>query len=46
MLEKNVPLNKFGTPDDVANIVLWLASDLANFVTGTIVKSDGGQTLI
>ena len=46
MLQKNVPLNKFGTPDDVANIALWLASDLANFVTGTIVKSDGGQTLI
>mgnify|MGYP006080938071 CR=1 FL=1 len=44
ILEKNVPLNKFGTPDDIANISLWLSSDLANFVTGAIFTSDGGQT--
>ena len=44
MLENNVPLGKFGSPDDVANLVVWLASDIANFVTGTIVTTDGGQT--
>lgn len=44
MLERNVPLRKFGSPDDVAHIVIWLASDVAKFVTGTIVTADGGQT--
>lgn len=44
MLENNVPLGEFGSPDDVANLVVWLASDVAKFVTGTIVKTDGGQT--
>ena len=44
MLKNNVPLEKLGSPDDVAHAVLWLASDIANFVTGTIVTIDGGQT--
>lgn len=44
MLENNVPLGKFGSPDDVAGLVVWLASDIAKFVTGTIVTADGGQT--
>jgi 3-oxoacyl-[acyl-carrier protein] reductase len=44
MLEKNVPLGEFGSPDDVANLVVWLASDVAKFITGTIVTTDGGQT--
>ena len=44
MLKNNVPLKKFGSPDDVAHMVVWLASDLSNFVTGTIVTTDGGQT--
>lgn len=44
MLIKNVPLNKLGSPSDVANMVVWLASDVANFVTGTILMADGGQT--
>ena len=44
MLEHNVPLNKLGSPDDVANLAIWLASDIANFVTGTIITTDGGQT--
>jgi len=44
MLKNNVPLGEFGSPDDVANLVVWLASDVAKFVTGTIVTTDGGQT--
>lgn len=44
MLENNVPLNKLGSTDDVANLVLWLSSDIANFVTGSIFTTDGGQT--
>jgi NAD(P)-dependent dehydrogenase (short-subunit alcohol dehydrogenase family) len=37
-----VPLGRFGRPDDVAGAVLFLASDLSNFVTGTTVHVDGG----
>ena len=44
ILEKNVPLRKLGSPNDVAYMALWLASDIANFVTGAIFTTDGGQT--
>ena len=44
MLKDDVPLEKFGTPEDVANLVVWLSSDLSNFVTGSVMTSDGGQT--
>jgi 2-hydroxycyclohexanecarboxyl-CoA dehydrogenase len=37
-----VPLGRFGTPADLAGIALFLASDLAAFVTGTTVHADGG----
>jgi NAD(P)-dependent dehydrogenase (short-subunit alcohol dehydrogenase family) len=37
-----VPLGRFGQPADVAGAVLFLASDLAGFVTGTTVHVDGG----
>jgi NAD(P)-dependent dehydrogenase (short-subunit alcohol dehydrogenase family) len=38
----NRPLGRVGTPDDVANAVLFLASDMANWVTGTHLVVDGG----
>jgi len=44
MLENNVPLRKLGSPNDVANLVVLLASDVSNFVTGSIFTTDGGQT--
>ena len=44
MLENTVPLKKLGSPNDVANLVVLLASDVANFVTGSIFTTDGGQT--
>jgi NAD(P)-dependent dehydrogenase (short-subunit alcohol dehydrogenase family) len=37
-----VPIGRFGTPADVAGVALFLASDLAAFVTGTTVHADGG----
>ena len=37
------PLGYFGTPDDVAAAVLFLASDLSRFVTGTTIHVDGGN---
>ncbi|MET7511820.1 SDR family oxidoreductase [Streptomyces albidoflavus] len=44
-LEKRIPLGRIGLPDDIARVVLFLASGLAAFMTGTQVIVDGGQTL-
>jgi len=44
ILEKKLPLARVGEPEDVANAVLYLASDEANWVTGTILNVDGGET--
>jgi len=38
-----VPVGRFGTPDDLAGVALFLASDLSAFVTGTTVHADGGS---
>jgi len=44
-MEAMIPLGRLGTPRDVANAVLYLASDEAEYVTGTTIVIDGGQTL-
>ncbi len=44
VLEDRLPLARVGEPADVANAVLYLASDEANWVTGTILNVDGGKT--
>jgi len=44
-MEALIPLHRLGDPRDVANAVLYLASDLASFVTGQSIVVDGGQTL-
>jgi 3-oxoacyl-[acyl-carrier protein] reductase len=41
----SIPLGELGTPRDVANAVLFLASDEARYVTGTTIVVDGGQLL-
>ncbi|MGA8047857.1 MAG: SDR family oxidoreductase [Dermatophilaceae bacterium] len=38
------PIGRMGTPDEIANAVLWLSSDAASFVTGHAMVADGGQT--
>jgi NAD(P)-dependent dehydrogenase (short-subunit alcohol dehydrogenase family) len=42
MVGRWVPLGRFGTPADIAGVAVFLASDLAAFVTGTTVHADGG----
>jgi NAD(P)-dependent dehydrogenase (short-subunit alcohol dehydrogenase family) len=38
-----VPVGRFGTPEDIAGVAVFLASDLSAFVTGTTVHADGGS---
>jgi sorbose reductase len=42
----NIPLGRKGTVEEVANVVLWLASTASSYVTGHTVTVDGGWTLI
>ncbi|MGD9365764.1 MAG: SDR family NAD(P)-dependent oxidoreductase [Desulfobacteraceae bacterium] len=38
-----IVLKRVGTPEDVANVVVFLASDLSRHITGEVIKVDGGQ---
>jgi NAD(P)-dependent dehydrogenase (short-subunit alcohol dehydrogenase family) len=42
---KNIPLGRFGEPDDVADAILFLASDESRWITGHDLVVDGGQTI-
>lgn len=42
-LSAHVPMQRGGTADEVAEVVLWLASDAASYVTGTLVNCSGGR---
>jgi 3-oxoacyl-[acyl-carrier protein] reductase len=38
-----LPLRRIGQPEDIANVVVFLASDLAGWMTGQVIKVDGGH---
>ncbi len=40
-----VPYNRIGEPDDIAHAAVWLASDAADYITGTTMFVDGGMTV-
>jgi 3-oxoacyl-[acyl-carrier protein] reductase len=44
-IKNRIPLARFGRSDDVANAVLYFASDEASFVTGQILTIDGGMIM-
>jgi len=41
----NIPLKHFGKPSDVAMAVVFLASDMANYITGQVIQVDGGMLM-
>ena len=45
-MKSSIPLGRLGTPDDVANLVCFLASDEAGYITGQTFNVDGGIVMI
>lgn len=44
-IEKNIPLKRIGTPQDVANVVKFLASEDSSYITGQVIHVDGGMLM-
>lgn len=44
-LLNNIPLNRFGTADEVAQCALFLASNMSNYITGQVFTVDGGMVM-
>lgn len=40
---KTIPLRRGGTPEDIANVATFLASDMSSYVTGQVIQVDGGM---
>jgi len=43
-IEADVPLRRFGRPEEIADLIVFLCSDRAAFITGSCMVADGGQT--
>ena len=42
-MKSKIPMNRFGTPDEITSMVCWLASDEASFTTGAVFDQSGGR---
>lgn len=42
---KTIPMKKIGEPKEIANLVLFLSSDLSNYITGQVINVDGGMVM-
>jgi gluconate 5-dehydrogenase len=45
-LRADIPMGRLATPEDVAGAAVWLASDAASYVTGSVIVVDGGRQLV
>ena len=43
---KKVPLKRLGEPEEIANVITFIASDAASYVSGANIVVDGGWTVI
>ena len=41
--QRNIPVGRFGEPEELADLVIFLASPRANYITGTVIPVDGGM---
>jgi len=41
----NIPKKTFGKPEDVANLVAFLVSDMSDYITGQVINVDGGMVM-
>lgn len=44
-LKNSIPLKRFGKPEEIAQLVLFLASDASNYITGEVIRCDGGMAM-
>lgn len=44
-LKQKPPLKRMGTPEEVANLYLFLASDEASYISGEVIRIDGGLVI-
>jgi 3-oxoacyl-[acyl-carrier protein] reductase len=44
-MSETIPLGRLGTPQDVADCVAWLVSDRASYVTGQVIRVNGGMLM-
>ena len=42
---KTIPMKKIGEPKEIANLALFLSSDLSNYITGQVINVDGGMVM-
>jgi NAD(P)-dependent dehydrogenase (short-subunit alcohol dehydrogenase family) len=45
-LRRDIPLGRFAEPEDIAGVVLFLASDAASFITGATIDVNGGDVMV
>ena len=45
IIETTVPMKRFGTPEEMADAAVFLCSERAKFITGSVLTVDGGQTV-
>ena len=45
IIKSAVPMNRFGSPEEMADAAVFLCSERASFITGSVLVVDGGQTV-